>query len=57
MSEENGKVCCSCGHNIRADRDGRIECYCDVDYHYICYIECMTGWCRHWKRDKEDKQK
>lgn len=52
MSEENGKVCCSCGHNVRTDTKHGVECNCDIDGHYIGYIECMEHWCRRWKRDR-----
>ena len=56
MSVGNGKVCCNCRHNIRCPQDGnraRIECHCDIDNHYIGYIECMEYWCRHWAKEKE----
>ena len=56
MSEANGRVCCSCGHNIRTGAAPDIKCHCDTDGHYIGYVECMSGWCRRYKRDKEDKQ-
>ena len=55
MSEQNGKVCCNCRHNIRIPKQIYIECYCNIDNHYIGYNECMTGWCRHWAKDKEVK--
>lgn len=52
MSEENGKVCCNCRHNIRIPKQTYIECHCDIDNHYIGYNECMADWCRHWSKDK-----
>lgn len=51
MSEKNGKVCCNCRRNIRINKGTYIECQCDVDKHYIGYIECMEGWCRHWAKE------
>lgn len=48
MSVENGKVCCNCRHNIRRDEGGDCINYCDVDRHYIGYLECMTGCCGLW---------
>ena len=48
MSDES-KVCCSCRRCIR---DGG-RTYCEVDGHYIGYVECLEGWCRHWARDKK----
>ena len=56
MSRENGKVCCNCQHNIRTGEIGKRKCNCDIDGHYIGYIECMTGWCRHWSKEREDKK-
>ena len=53
MSVENGKVCCNCRHNIRMENPVRINCYCDIDGHYIGYAECMEGWCRRWASDKK----
>lgn len=52
MSEENGKVCCNCRHNIRHWDKEQCTCRCDLDNHYIGYVECMTGWCRRWAKDK-----
>lgn len=55
MSVENGKVCCNCRHNIRKlkYRITAIECYCDIDNHYIGYVECMEGWCKHWAKERQ----
>lgn len=50
MSAKNNKVCCNCRHNIRTS-DG--ECHCDIDGHYIGYIDCFEHWCRRWARDKK----
>ena len=52
----NEKVCCNCRHNIRKkDKDGRIECECDIDNSYIGYVQCMSYKCRHWAKDKKEK--
>lgn len=57
MSEENGKVCCNCRHNIRKPEKDHIVCYCEVqDNKYMGYIEVMTGWCRHWAKEVRDKE-
>ncbi len=54
MSVENNKACCNCRHNIRTTVDRRnIICNCDIDGHYIGYIECHEYWCRHWARNKK----
>ena len=57
MSVENGKVCCNCRHCVR--RTERVStrttvtlCFCDIDEHYIGYVECMEYWCKHWAKDK-----
>ena len=57
MSAENGKVCCNCKHNIRTGEKD-IICNCDIDGHYIGYIECFEHWCRRWAKDKswEDRE-
>ena len=57
MSEENGKVCCNCRHNIRISDMGNIRCKCEIHGFYIGYVACFEHWCRHWARDKKfDKQ-
>ena len=57
MSAENGKVCCNCRHNIRTGEFGDIKCHCDIDGHYIGYVECFDHWCRRWaKSHKFDEE-
>ena len=60
MSVENNKVCCNCRHNIRKRevmfRETFINCYCNIDNHYIGHTECMEGWCRRWSKEKEQEQ-
>ena len=57
MSVETGKACCNCRHCIRQwetkDRVGMCQTYCEIDNHYICYVECHEGWCRHWSKKRE----
>ena len=45
------RVCCNCRHNIRTGEGGNIECHCDIDGHYIGYVECFEHWCRRWAKD------
>ena len=47
------RCCCNCRHNIRCKEKPKsnITCYCDIDDHYIGYIECFEGWCKHWSKD------
>lgn len=56
MSEENEKVCCNCRHNKRIQKQDYIECRCDIDNHYIGYVECMTDWCRHWSKERAESE-
>lgn len=55
MSVENNKVCCNCRHNIRTGEIGNIQCHCDIDNHYIGYVQCMEYWCRHWSKEKDNE--
>lgn len=57
MSEANGKVCCNCRHNIRAEENGRIVPRCDLDNHYIGYIATFEHWCRHWAKETTYERK
>lgn len=53
------RCCCNCGHNLRIPdkREPLLVDHneCEIDGHYIGYVECFTGWCKRWK--KEDKWK
>ena len=49
MSE---RVCCNCRRNQRIPLKDHVECRCQIDNHYISYVECMSGWCRHWAKDE-----
>jgi hypothetical protein len=57
MSEENGKVCCNCRHNIRIGENASIECHCDIDNSYLTYVTVMTHCCKHWSREKGETEK
>ena len=47
------RCCCNCRHDIRTKEDsGYISNHCEIDGHYIGYVECFDGWCRHWAKDK-----
>lgn len=53
MSVENCKVCCNCKHCIREwDADGHCDLHCEIDGHYIGYVECHEGWCKHWCKER-----
>ena len=47
------RVCCNCRHCTR-QWDDKKQChtYCDIDNRYIGYVECHTGWCRHWSKER-----
>lgn len=57
MSVENSKVCCNCQHCIREWDKETLFCslYCEVNGHYISYVECHEGWCRHWAKEREEE--
>ena len=56
MSAENGKVCCNCRHCIRQFGDtGLCQTYCEIDNHYIGYVKCHEGWCRHWSKERREE--
>ena len=42
------RCCCNCRRNIR--KDGK--CHCEIDGHYIGYVENFDGWCKKWASDK-----
>jgi hypothetical protein len=56
MSEENGKVCCNCRHNIREPMKDYVECYCDIDWSWLSYITVMTHSCKRWSREKGESE-
>lgn len=56
MSEENGKVCCNCRHNIRTQSEDIITCHCEMDEHYIGYIAYFEGWCRPSDEPRQSKK-
>lgn len=35
----------------------RCCCNCEVDGHYIGYVQCFTGWCKRWASDAKDWEK
>lgn len=57
MSEKNRKVCCNCRHNMRCvdDKFDIVYCRCDIHEAYMSYEQVMSGWCRHWAKEKEEK--
>ena len=46
------RCCCNCRRNKRIGKETYIECYCEIDGHYISYIECFEGWCKHWAKEQ-----
>ena len=57
MSEQNGKVCSNCRHCKREKMQAKADVthlVCEVDGYPINYIKSMTGWCRHWAKEKKD---
>ena len=48
--------CYNCRHNIRTGEIANRECHCEIDGHWIGYVQCFEGWCRHWAMDREMKE-
>lgn len=57
MSAENGKVCCNCRHCIRNydEKYDMTVCRCEKHDLYLSYPEVVGGWCKAWKKEKEDE--
>lgn len=55
---ERKRCCCNCGRCIRVKDDNGMVKYnqCELDEHYIGYIETFEGWCPRWKRDRKDDE-
>ena len=50
------RCCMTCDRNKRTeDPAGGIDCICEVDGHYIGYLESDTHSCRHYALDKRYK--
>ena len=58
MSEENGKVCCSCRHCIREhdEKYDMIVCRCEKYDKYLSYAEVMGSLCAAWEKEKEGNE-
>ena len=51
------RKCVNCRHNIRISKRTYIETRCEIDNHYIGYVENFEHWCKHWAKDhKLDNQ-
>ena len=55
MSEQNGKVCANCRHCKREKLNGYTRVYCEIDGWALSYVKVMSGWCRHWGKEREVK--
>lgn len=44
------RKCVNCRHRIVDDK--HLSSSCEIDGHYIGYLKCFDGWCRHWAKDK-----
>lgn len=47
----NARRCVTCDHFAWDTETG--SNYCDVDKHYISYMDYDVCWCRRWKRDRK----
>ena len=46
--EERKRACVNCGHRRINDLD-----HCDIDGHYISYVNTFEGWCKRWCQSHE----
>lgn len=52
-NDDGSKTCVSCEHySVDMDND-RSPNYCDVDGHYVGYVDCWTRTCKHHRLRKE----
>lgn len=50
------RCCCTCDRNKRKrDESGDVKCICEVDGHYIGYIENFYDSCRRYALDRAYK--
>ena len=47
----NARRCVTCDHFAWDTETG--SNYCDIDQHYISYMDYDICWCRRWKRDRK----
>ena len=47
------ECCCSCKHNKRKKDGENIYCECEIDGHYIGYIECFDSVCERWVKEDD----
>lgn len=49
------ECCCSCIHNNRKsdEKQAGIYCECELDGHYIGYVECFCSVCKEWHAAEE----
>lgn len=50
------RCCCNCRRCIRTWDGGNCTTHCEIDGHYIGYVECFEGWCRRWASDEKKWQ-
>ena len=51
-TKDEAKCCVSCVHNIRVWTGGNCRCHCEIDGHYIGYVQAFALRCRRWKGEK-----
>ena len=45
------RCCCNCRRCVRTWDGGNCTTHCEIDGHYIGYIECFEGLCHRWAKD------
>ena len=52
---EKQRFCMTCYHYQPVEEKGRTNIICDVDGHYIGYIQASEQWCRRWKHEDGER--
>lgn len=55
MSQKIDRCCCTCDRCIRENKNGFTHCICEVDGHYIGYVEIFEQSCRRYALAKDYK--
>lgn len=42
---KESECCCTCAYNSRTGEVKDIKCFCEVDGHYIGYVDCFVSVC------------
>lgn len=46
------KVCFNCRHCNGSSNSSDDKYHCNANGSDMGYVECVTGWCRHWSKER-----